>query len=176
AAEVGTIGNEGMVGIEVFLGGRAGLHETVVQVAGVSLRAKASVLADGASEHPVLRRLLRQCTQEYLTQVAQTAACNGLHAIEPRCARWLLMTHDRVGGAETFGLTQEYLAVMLGVRRGGVTVAAGALQKAGLIRYRRGGVHVLDRAGLEAAACECYGLVRNYFDRRLGEFPPLVKV
>jgi CRP-like cAMP-binding protein len=77
------------------------------------------------------------------------------------------MTHDRVGGAQRFGLTQEYLAVMLGVRRGGVTVAAGALQKAGLIHYRRGNVHVLDRAGLEAAACECYGFVRKYFDRQL---------
>jgi CRP-like cAMP-binding protein len=166
AAEVGTVGNEGMVGIGVFLGAIPSPHETVVQVAGASLRVSAAVLADGAS-HPVLRRLLHQYTQEYLTQVSQTAACNRLHAIEPRCARWLLMTHDRVGGAMQFALTQEYLAVMLGVRRGGVTVAAGALQDAGLIRYRRGGIRVLDRPGLEAAACECYGIVRQHFDRVL---------
>ena len=164
AAEVGTVGNEGMAGISVFLGRGTSPHETVVQVAGAGVRASAAVLSDGAQRHPVLRRLLNQYTQEYLTQVAQTAACNRLHAIEPRCARWLLMTHDRVGGAAEFALTQEYLAVMLGVRRGGVTVAAGALQSAGLIRYRRGGIRVLDRVGLEAAACECYGVVRDSFD------------
>ena len=164
AAEVGTVGNEGMAGLSAFLGGAVSPNETVVQVAGAGVRASAAVLSDGAERHPVLRRLLTQYTQEFLTQVSQTASCNRLHAIEPRCARWLLMTHDRVGGAEQFSLTQEYLAVMLGVRRGGVTAAAGALQDAGLIRYRRGGIRVLDRAGLEAAACECYGVVRSSFD------------
>ena len=168
AAEVGTVGNEGMLGLSAFLGGGASLHETVVQVAGASLRARASLFAGGAEQQPVLRRLMGRYTLEYLGQVAQTAACNRLHAIEPRCARWLLMTHDRVGRAAQFELTQEYLAIMLGVRRGGVTVAAGALQDAGLIRYRRGGIRVLDRDGLEAAACECYGVVREHFDRALG--------
>ena len=99
--------------------------------------------------------------------MAQTAACNRLHGIEKRCARWLLMTHDRVGEAERSPLTQEFLAIMLGVRRAGVTVAAGALRDAGLIRYSRGAIRVLDRAGLEAAACECYGVVRRHFDRLL---------
>jgi CRP-like cAMP-binding protein len=106
-----------------------------------------------------------------MTQVAQTAACNRLHPIEARCARWLCMTHDRVGGGPgdgvAFPLKQEFLAMMLGVRRAGVTVAAGALQNAGLIRYRRGGIRVLDRAGLEAASCECYALVRREFDQLL---------
>ena len=103
----------------------------------------------------------------YLIQVAQTAACNRAHTVEERCARWLLMTHDRVGEAERFPLTQEFLAIMLGVRRSGVNVAAGALRDAGLIRYSRGAVRVLDRSGLEAAACECYGIVRRQFDRLL---------
>ena len=164
AAEVGTVGNEGMVGISLLLGGAASPHETVVQVAGAGARATAATLTEGADRHPVLRRVLNQYTQEYLTQVAQTAACNRLHTIEPRCARWLLMTHDRVGGAAQFALTQDSLAVMLGVRRGGVTVAAGALQDAGHIRYRRGCIRVLDRIGLEAAACECYGIMRDAFD------------
>jgi CRP-like cAMP-binding protein len=114
-----------------------------------------------------VRRLLDRYTRAYLTQVAQGAACNRLHHLEPRCARWLLMTHDRVGGADAFPLKQEFLALMLGVRRTGVTLAAGALQDAGLIRYRRGGIRVLDRAGLEAASCECYGIVRRTFDRLL---------
>ena len=165
AVEVGTIGNEGMVGIASFLEADPGQNETVVQIPGTARRAPASAVADGAHGHPTLRRLLNRYTQTYLTQVAQTAACNRLHGIEERCARWLLMTHDRVGRAETFPLTQEYLAIMLGVRRAGVTLAAGSLRDAGLIRYSRGAVHVIDREGLEAASCECYGIVRRHFDR-----------
>ena len=165
AVEVGTIGNEGMVGIASFLDADPGQNETVVQIPGTARRAPSSAVADGAHGHPTLRRLLSRYTQAYLTQVAQTAACNRLHGIEERCARWLLMTHDRVGRAETFPLTQEYLAIMLGVRRAGVTLAAGALRDAGLIRYSRGSVHVVDREGLEAASCECYGIVRRHFDR-----------
>jgi CRP-like cAMP-binding protein len=116
-------------------------------------------------DRPELRKLMSRYVHEYLTQVAQTAACNRLHDIEQRCARWLLMTHDRVGEADEFPLTQAYLAIMLGVRRAGVTVAAGALQTAGLITYHRGGIRIVDRVGLEAAACECYGVVRRTFDR-----------
>jgi CRP-like cAMP-binding protein len=114
-----------------------------------------------------VRRLFNRYIQAYLTQVARGAACNRLHHLEARCARWLLMTHDRVGGDDAFPLKQEFLAMMLGVRRAGVTVAAGALQDAGLIRYRRGGIRVRDRAGLEGAACECYGIVRRNFERLL---------
>jgi CRP-like cAMP-binding protein len=164
AAEVGTVGNEGAVGVSALLDASPSPHETVAQIPGVVLGIDAAVLRAGMEERPLLRRLLLRYVHEYLTQVAQTAACNRLHDIEQRCARWLLMTHDRVGEAEQFPLTQAYLGIMLGVRRAGVTVAAGALQAAGLITYHRGGIRVVDRVGLEAAACECYGLVRRHFD------------
>jgi CRP-like cAMP-binding protein len=167
ATEVGTVGNEGMVDVAVFLGGAPSVHETIVQLAGDAWRVPAAPFAEGVAARPALRRLLDRYTLAYLAQVAQTAACNRLHHLEARCARWLLMTHDRVGRVTTVALTQEYLAVMLGVRRAGVSVAAGALQDAGLIRYRRGGIRVLDREGLEAAACECYGIVHRQFDRLL---------
>jgi len=110
-----------------------------------------------------LRRVFQRFTCAFLGQVGQTAACNARHDIEQRCARWLLMSHDRVGGVDTFPLKHEYLAIMLGVRRTGVTVAAGALQDAGLIRYRRGIMRIVDRAGLESRACECYQVVRDQF-------------
>ena len=164
AAEVGTVGNEGAVGMSVLLDASPAPHETVAQIPGIVLAIDASVLRVGMEQRPELRSLLLRYVHEYLTQVAQTAACNRLHNIEQRCARWLLMTHDRVGEAEEFPLTQSYLAIMLGVRRAGVTVAAGALQSAGLITYHRGGIRVIDRVGLETAACECYGLVRRHFD------------
>ena len=165
AAEVGTVGHEGAVGVSVLLDALPSPHETVAQIPGLALQVDAGVLIEGMNERPALRKLLLRYVHEYLTQVAQTAACNRLHGIEARCARWLLMTHDRVSQAEQFPLTQGYLAIMLGVRRAGVTVAAGSLQDAGLIKYHRGGIRVIDRAGLEAAACECYGLVRRNFDR-----------
>ncbi len=169
AVEVGTIGNEGMGGIGAFLGAGAGINETIAQIPGAARRVDATAFAKGANERPAMRTLLQRYTESYLTQVAQTAACNRLHGIEQRCARWLLMTHDRVGSAHRFPLTQEYLAIMLGVRRTGVTLAAGSLRDAGLIRYSRGAIHVLDREGLEAAACECYAIVRGHFDRLLAE-------
>ena len=167
AVEVGTVGHEGMVGIAVFLEVDASVHETIAQVPGAASRLLAARLVQGAGARPALRRLLNRYTEAFLTQVAQTAACNRLHGIEARCARWLLMTHDRVERAERFPLTQEYLALMLGAHRSGVTVAAGALRDTGLIRYSRGIVRVLDRAGLEAAACECYGIVRRRFHHLL---------
>ena len=111
--------------------------------------------------------VIHRYTQGLFNQVAQTAACNRLHPIGERCARWLLMTHDRAG-TERFPLTQEFMAQMLGVRRATVTVAAGMLQQAGLISYRRGVITVVDRAGLEAASCECYRVIRDEFDRLLG--------
>ncbi len=165
--EVGTVGNEGLAGVSVLLDTEASPNETLAQIPGTALRVSAAAFTAAVDARPGLRRLLHRYAQAYLTQVAQGAACNRLHGIEARCARWLLMTHDRVGGADSFPLKQEFLAIMLGVRRAGVTVAAGALQDAGLIRYRRGGIRVLDRAGLEAAACECYGVVRRQFDRLL---------
>jgi CRP-like cAMP-binding protein len=111
--------------------------------------------------------LLLRYTQALVNQIAQTAACNRLHSIEERCSRWLLMTHDRVVG-DQFVLTQEFLGLMLGVRRQSVNAVAGHLQKAGLIRYRRGQITILDRQGLEAASCECYRVIRREFDRLLG--------
>ncbi len=165
AAEVGTVGNEGAVGVSILLDASPSPNETVVQIPGAALMIGARIMREGLRDRTALRKLLHRYVHEYLTQVAQTAACNRLHGIEQRCARWLLMTHDRVGEAEQFPLTQSYLAIMLGVRRAGVTVAAGALQTAGLITYHRGGIRVIDRVGLEAAACECYGLVRRHFDR-----------
>ena len=167
AVEVGTVGNEGMAGVAVFLDTDACVNETVAQIPGTAGRIESARFVEGAATRPELRRLLHRYTEAYLTQVAQTAACNRLHGIEARCARWLLMTHDRVGEAERFPLTQGYLAIMLGVRRGGVSLAAGALRDAGLIQYSRGAIRVVDRAGLEKAACECYGIVRRHFDRLL---------
>jgi CRP-like cAMP-binding protein len=167
AVEVGTVGNEGMAGVAVFLDTGACVNETVAQIPGTSGRIESARFVDGAATRPGLRRLLNRYIEAFLTQVAQTAACNRLHGIEARCARWLLMTHDRVGEAERFPLTQEYLAIMLGVRRGGVSLAAAALRDAGLIRYSRGAIEVVDRAGLERSACECYGIVRRHFDRLL---------
>jgi CRP-like cAMP-binding protein len=165
--EVGTIGNEGMAGLSVFLDSGAPASRTFVQVPGTAKRVAADIFAVGAEERPELRRILHRYTQAFLTQVAQTASCNRMHELQERCARWLLMTHDRVGGADTFPLTHEFLSFMLGVRRAGVTVAAGMLQKAGFISYTRGRITVVDRAGLEAASCECYGIVRAHFDRLL---------
>jgi CRP-like cAMP-binding protein len=165
AIEVGTIGNEGMVGIAVLLDAETSVNETVVQIPGTAVRVAARWFADRLDARPELRHLLRRYTDAYLTQVAQTAACNRVHGIEARCARWLLMTHDRVGETDQFLLTQEYLAIMLGVRRSSVSVAASALRDAGLIRYSRGAIRVMDRPGLEGAACECYGVVRRHFDR-----------
>lgn len=166
--EVGTIGNEGMAGLAAYLEAEADHNKTICQVAGTALRVPVPALIAVANERRALRRLLNRFAQAYMIQVSQSAACNRLHSIEQRCARWLLMTHDRVDGAELIHLKQEFLAVMLGVRRAGVTIAAGALQDAGLIRYRRGGIRVLDREGLEAASCECYQIVREQFNRLLG--------
>ncbi|MDQ2664613.1 MAG: Crp/Fnr family transcriptional regulator [Gemmatimonadota bacterium] len=169
--EVGTMGNEGMAGLPAYLEADASESRTFCQVRGAALRVPVDVLLDAANTRPEIRRLLNRYTQAYLSLVAQGAACNRLHTIEQRCARWLLMTHDRTVGSDMLELKQEFLALMLGVRRIGVTIAAGALQDAGLIRYRRGHIRVTDRAGLEAAACECYGVVRARFDQLLPYVP-----
>ncbi len=167
--EVGTIGNEGIVGLGVYLDPGSGIpSRSFIQVHGSGKRISASAFSTVAEESPEFRRVVNRYAQAYLIQVAQTAACNRAHSVEERCARWLLMTHDRVGESLTFSLTHQFLAYMLGARRAGVTVAAGVLQKAGLIKYSRGVITVIDRAGLEKASCECYGIVRKHVDRLTG--------
>ena len=164
--EVGTAGCEGMAGLPLFLGDDTSSIRAFAQIPGHAVRIEAVAFTRLAGASGVFHRLLLRYTQAFLTQVAQTAACNASHLVEERCARWLLMTHDRVDG-DTLQLTHEFLAFMLGVRRAGVTVAMGELQERGLVRYTRGHVEVRDRNGLEAAACECYATVRAHFDRLL---------
>jgi CRP-like cAMP-binding protein len=165
--EVGTIGREGMVGLPVVLGVDFAATEASVQVQGSALQIRAGALREAIEASATLRALLLRYAQAFHSQVAQIAACTGRHTVEERLARWLLMAQDRIGGDE-LPLTQEFLANMLGVRRAGVTVAAGTLQKAGLIQYRHGQIVVLDRLGLEAAACECYRIIERHFQRLFG--------
>lgn len=162
AVEVGTIGNEGLVGLALFFGEERAPRRTIAQIPGGAVSITVADFQRAVDASPALQRLLLRYEEAFFDQVAQSVACNRLHSVEQRCARWLLMTHDRVGRKD-FTLTQEFLAYMLGVRRPGVTVAAGALQRSGLIRYSRGRISVLDRSGLEAASCECYGAVRDSF-------------
>lgn len=166
SVEVGTVGNEGMAGLAVFLDSGESPSRTLVQVAGRMARLRAASFRALVESSPRFRLMMNRYTLAFLNQVAQTATCNRAHTIDERCARWLLMTHDRVDG-DTFSLTHEFLAFMLGVRRAGVTVAAGILQKAGLITYRRGNIKVVNRPGLEDAACECYKIVRDEFEKLL---------
>jgi CRP-like cAMP-binding protein len=165
--EVGTVGNEGLVGLDVFLGANTQPSRVIWQISGETLRMPASTFAQGIAGRPVLERLLRRYTYAFLVQATQSASCNRMHALEQRCARWLLMTHDRVE-ADTFRLTQQFLGYMLGVHRPAVTLAAQTLQRDGLISYTRGTLTIQDRAGLESRACDCYGLVRDQFERLLG--------
>jgi len=167
AAEVGTIGNEGAVGLPLLLGDDRAPTSVYVQVPGVGLRMKASAFRTELARSATLRAVMLRYVHAFFNQVAQSAACNHFHKIQQRCCRWLLMTHDRMQSDE-FLLTQEFLAMMLGVQRTGVSAAAGGLQRAGLIRYRRGNVTIIDRRGLERRACECYGVSKREFDRLLG--------
>ena len=168
AVEVGTVGCEGMADLSVFLG-TGSMHVLVMaQLPGEALRIPASDFTEMVESSPRLRAVMGLYAQAFLSQVLQSAACNGHHPIVARCARWLLMTHDRVG-ARQFALTHELLAYMLGVRRAGVTEAAGSLQEQGFIRYSRGRVEIVDRHGLENAACECYGVIRRTYDSLLGD-------
>jgi CRP-like cAMP-binding protein len=167
AVEVATLGNEGIVGVPVFLGAQAmGARDFYqVQVPGHALAMDTAAFLDSTGRDP-LRGLVQRYAQALFSQITQQVACNGLHSVEERCSRWMLLTHDRVGSNE-FPLTQEFLAQMLGVRRASVTVAAGILQKAGFIRYSRGRVAIVDRDGLENSSCECYRIIRTEFDRLL---------
>ena len=166
AVESGTIGCEGMLGIPVYLGVGSMPVLALNQLPGDALRVPADEFARVA-ETARVRLVIDRYTQAFLSQVFQNAACNAHHPIVERCARWLLLTHDRVR-VPHLALTHELLAYMLGVRRAGVTEAAGELQAAGYIRYSRGRVEILDRAGLESASCECYGIMRRVYDEALG--------
>jgi len=163
--EAATVGNEGIIGLAAFLGDGAMTTRCLTQIAGDAQRLSAAAFVQVVSESPALAVLLRRYTQAFINQLSQSVACNRLHSIDQRCARWLLMTHDRVGGGDSFDLTQEFLSYMLGVRREGVSGASRALQERGIIRYRRGHISVLDRAGLELAACQCYGDTRADYER-----------
>lgn len=165
--EVGIIGNEGMVGISVMLGVKASPHRALVQGEGSAMRMKVAAFRKAVSGDGALQKLLNRNIHALMTQIAQSAACNRFHQVEARLARWLLMTHDRIGSDE-FRLTQQFLSDMLGVRREGVTYAARALQRNGLITYSRGHLTVLNRAGLEAAACKCYSIIKAEYDSFLG--------
>lgn len=164
--ETATIGNEGMVGVPRVLGMVESNTTVICQVPGEALRVAGGALGDLMGAHTPLRSLLLRYAQSLFDFVAQTAACNRMHNIEERAARWLMMTRDRVG-ADEFPLTHEFLAQMLGVRRAGVTVAMGMLQKAGLVTYARGVVRVTDLDGLRGASCDCYGVVRRQMERLL---------
>ena len=162
--EVATVGNEGMIGLPLLLGGDNTPGECFCQVSGQAGRIPRAAFERLVDTCPGFRRVLLRYTQSLITQISQNAACNRMHPVEERCARWLLMSQDRVG-ANHFEITQEFLAQMLGVRRPTVSVAAGILQKAGLITYSRGLVVISDRKGLEAVACGCYRVIRDEFLR-----------
>jgi CRP-like cAMP-binding protein len=167
AVEIATVGREGIVGLEVFLGGGQTPASAYCQVAGRTARIGADAFREVVRDSAPLTTVLLRYTQATLTQVGQSVACNRVHLLEERCARWLLMTHDRVSG-DQFLLTQEFLAEMLGVRRPSVSIAASILQRAGFIRYSRGLIEILDRVGLESAACECYGVIAREYERLIG--------
>jgi len=166
SAEIAVVGNEGIVGVSLFMGGESTPSRAVVQSAGRGCRLKASVMKDEFNRAgPVLHLLLRY-TQALITQMAQTAVCNRHHSLDQQLCRWLLLSLDRLQGAELV-MTQELIANMLGVRREGVTEGALKLQKAGLIQYARGHITVLDRPRLESRTCECYAVVKREYDRLL---------
>jgi CRP-like cAMP-binding protein len=159
-AETATVGPEGFIGFEALLGSRIASQRVLVQVEGTASRLPIQTLADAAQENASLRGLLLGYVRYFLIQVLQSVACNGLHSVQERFARWLLMAHDRAG-TDSFKLTQEFLADLLGIHRPSVTIVARTLQGAGLISYRRGLITITDRKGLEEATCECYDMVRK---------------
>jgi CRP-like cAMP-binding protein len=168
SAETAGVGNEGMVGISLFMGGDTTSSSAAVQTAGHAYRLERRLLKQEFDRAGLLQRLLLRYTQALMTQMSQTAACNRHHTVEQQLCRWLLLTLDRVSTRELV-MTQELVASMLGVRREGVTEAAGKLQRAGFISYRRGHIAVLDRDGLQTKACECYGVVKKELDRLLSD-------
>ncbi|MES2099438.1 MAG: Crp/Fnr family transcriptional regulator [Pseudomonadota bacterium] len=170
SSEASGVGNEGVVGIPLFMGGDTTQSSAVVRTAGHGYRLQRRVMTQEFDRAGLMQSLLLRYTQALITQMAQTAACNRHHSLEQQLCRWLLMTLDRIPSGGLI-VTQELIASMLGVRREGVTGAAGKLQHAGYIRYRRGHVEVLDRSGLETHACECYAVVKNELSRLLSGVP-----
>ena len=166
SAEIAVVGNEGVIGIALFMGGETTPSRALVQSAGHAYRLKGQLLKDEFNRSEELQHLLLRYTQALLTQMSQTAVCNRHHSVDQQLCRWLLLSLDRLS-SNTLRMTQELIANMLGVRREGVTEAAGKLQAAGLIRYTRGQIAVLDRPRLESRACECYSVVKKEFDRLL---------
>ena len=166
-AEMGLVGNEGIVGIALFMGGETTPNRAMVQGGGGALRMKAKAMLDEFKRGGDFQQLLLRYTQALITQISQTAVCNRLHSVEQRLCRWLLMTHDRAD-SDQLQMTHEFISNMLGVRREGVTVAAHRLQEAGMISYMRGHIKILDREQLLAHVCECYGVVRAEHKRLLG--------
>src|SRR5882724_4682295 len=166
SAEIAVVGNEGIVGISLFMGGDSTSSRAVVQSAGVGFRLKAQILKDEFNRAGAVLHLLLRYTQALITQMAHTAVCNRHHSLDQQLCRWLLLSLDRLNGNELV-MTQELIANMLGVRREGVTEGALKLQQAGLISYARGHITVIDRAGLEARSCECYSVVKKEYDRLL---------
>ncbi len=169
SAEIAITGKDGVVGISLFMGGETTPSRAVVQSAGYAYRLKAALLKTEFDHGGPLQHLLLRYTQALITQMAQTAVCNRHHSVEKQLCRWLLLSLDRLE-TTTVAMTQELIANMLGVRREGVTEAAGTLQKAGLISYSRGQIAVLDRPGLESRVCECYAVVKRETDRLLPEY------
>lgn len=166
SAEIAIVGNEGLVGIALFMGGETTPSRAIVQSAGQAYRMQAEFVRNEFFLAGPVQQLFLRYTQALLTQMAQTAACNRHHSVDQQLCRWLLMSLDRLSSSEV-SMTQELIANMLGVRREGVTDAAGKLQRAGVIEYRRGRIRVLDRPELERLSCECYGVVRKEFERLL---------
>jgi CRP-like cAMP-binding protein len=166
SAEIAVVGNEGILGISLFMGGNTTPSRAIVQSAGHAFRLKADLLKHEFERYGPTMHLLLRYTQALITQMAQTAVCNRHHSVDQQLCRWLLLSLDRLASNE-LSMTQELIANMLGVRREGVTEAAGKLQDAGLIHYRRGRITVLDRPGLEKRSCECYEVVKTEFDRLL---------
>jgi CRP-like cAMP-binding protein len=166
SAEIAIVGNEGLLGISLFMGGESTPSRAVVQSAGHGFRLKAQLLKEEFGRFGPTMHLLLRYTQALITQMAQTAVCNRHHSVDQQLCRWLLLSLDRLASNE-LSMTQELIANMLGVRREGVTEAAGNLQSAGLIHYQRGRITVLDRKGLEGRSCECYHVVKKEFDRLL---------
>jgi CRP-like cAMP-binding protein len=170
SAEIAVVGNEGLLGISLFMGGETTPNRAIVQSAGFGYRLKSQLLKDEFNRGGATMRLLLRYTQALITQMSQTAVCNRHHSVDQQLCRWLLLSLDRLSSNKLV-MTQELIANMLGVRREGVTEAAGKLQRAGIIRYKRGHIEVLDRKGLEAAVCECYAVVKTEVDRLLSDLP-----
>ncbi len=160
AVETNAIGREGMAGVRTILGADRVVDKMIVQIPGEAYRMPVARFHEHYARRPSFRALLQDCTLKIIDSLSQSIACNRLHHVNERCAKWLLLTHDRVG-ASTFPMTQEFLSMMLGVNRAAVSIAAATLQSAGFIRYSRGKMTIRDRIGLEAVSCECYSVVEN---------------